>query len=382
MSADHDRKSELPIGGTGGAGATPKTGDARGHAVPTTSQPNESQSYEQFRAQLDDEAVTIMHSATGGIGRIPDTLEEVKAKKITPVDFLDEIRTGEFKTLSLDDKYKKIVETNIGFQPVFAAAQRQLGIVALTLGEMATITQIQTCAEKGGLKGWTRYRMERLDPHIHPSTLRGYMSAASLGDAVEHLELGIDRLVRIASIVKDCHLEKDPKPIATVMKLLGDNINVNSDMPMYEFKANCDAAIYRHRLNREGLEIPFQTLRMVCGSGIKIETADIDEMKHRKDAGMEPVEYLLELVNEPENRNDLLTHKKPGSKEGSSKPRAQRPKDINVAVQLLKETVIDIINLDSYETPVETDRIDALIAQLEILKKKEELKRKPKQVAA
>jgi hypothetical protein len=105
-------------------------------------------------------------------------------------------------------------------------------------------------------------------------------------------------------------------------------------------------------------------------------------MKYRKAAGKEPVEYLLELINEPENRNDLLTHKKTGSQGSSSKPSGQRPKDINVAVQQLKDTVIDIINLDSYETPVETDRIDALIAQLEILKKKEALRRQAKQQAA
>jgi hypothetical protein len=382
MSADKDQQSKLAVGGTGGPAATPKSGKSIGQTATILHRPGDQQSYEQFRAQLNDEAVAIMHSGTGGIGSIPETLEAVKAKNLTPRDFLEEIRTGGFKALSLDDKFNKIIETNIGFKPIFAAAQRQIGIVALTIGEMATITQIQTCAEKGGLKGWTRYRMERLDPHIHPSTLRGYMSAASLNDAVEHLEIGIDRLVRIASIVKDCHLEKDPKPIATVLQLLGDNIDVNSDMPMDAFKTNCDAAIYRHRLNREGLEIPFQTLQTVCGAGIKIETADIDEMKYRKSAGKEPVEYLLELINEPENRNDLLTYKQPGSKKGSSKPRAQLPKDINVAVQILKDTVIHIINLDSYETPVETDRIDALIAQLEILKKKEVQKRQAKQQAA
>ena len=380
MPANDDSKQLKAKDQTGGTGAIPFIGEAHGHEFPASPHLNESQSYDQFRSQFDEEVVAIMHGGTGGIGRIPETLEEVKAQKITPVDFLDEIRTGEFKNLPLDDKFKKIVETKDGFKPVIASAQSQMATVALTLGAMANITQIQTCAEKGGPKGWTRFRMERLDPHIHPSTLKLYMNAASLNDAVEYLPMGIDRLGKIALAVKDCHLENEPKPTRKFMELLGGDFSDN--MPIEEFKDNCDAAILRFRLNRESLETPFQTLRMVCGAGIKIEKVDIDEMKYRRDNNQDPVQYLLDLADEPENRQDLLTHKHRGNKASTSNPRAQRPKDINVAVQQLKETVIDINKLDAFETPVEIDRIDALIAQLQILKQKEEARRQAKSQAA
>jgi len=379
MSVD-DSKLSRSIGLTGGPGISPNIGETHRKTFPATPFPKESQSYDQFRSQFNEEAVAIIYGATGGIGRIPKTLEEVKAQNITPVDFLDEIRTGEFKRLSLDDKFKKIVETKDGFKPVIASAQSQMATVALTLGEMANITQIQTCAEKGGPKGWTKFRMERLDPHIHPSTLKLYMNAASLNDAVENLAMGIDRLGKIALAVKDCHLEKELKPTRKFMELLGGDIH--DDMPLEEFKTNCDAAILRLRFNRENLETPFQTLRMLCGAGIKIEKVDIDEMKYRKVNNLDPVQYLLDLANEPENRQDLLTHKHSRKKDGQSTPRPQRPKDINVAVQQLKETVIDINKLAAFETPVEIDRIDALIAQLQILKQKEEARRQAQQKAA
>jgi len=125
-------------------------------------------------------------------------------------------------------------------------------------------------------------------------------------------------------------------------------------------------------LEKNKLPVPFETVRAVCGCGLNIDKDDIAEMQYRKKMEQDPVQYLVSLMENPEDREDLLTHIKKDSETGkrvrsSSKSRI---KDINNSVQQWCETLVEINKLDKYETPIEVQRIEALIEQLETLKQK------------
>jgi hypothetical protein len=373
---DHNDLDEGVTGAKGLPGSPPPSDPL---AAP---QDDESLSYTAFAKKYGDETIALMYSGTGGtggIGNVPSSVEEALAEGIEPADFRASVRQ-EFTGLSLDKKVDKLIETNKRFMPVMASIQRQAATVAVTEGEMANSIYTQVCLEQGGSKAWTKFRRQYLDPHIHPSTLKQYRNIASINDVEDWLVLGVDRLDRVYTLIKESDLANKPNPITLLMQMLDKDVDIN--MPVANFKVNCDAAILRHRLAKQDIEIPFATLKTFCGSGLKVENEDMAELNYRKNNGGDVTGYFTSLISNPEDRDQLLTHKKKATKNKKSEASKSSFQDINVAVQEWQEMVIGINMLESFETPVETHRIDALIVQLQILKDKALAQVKPAEKAA
>lgn len=396
-NSDSTKASQSPnvtsfTGGTGGPGsaAHPHTisheaiskgaDDAKqepvGSLVTTTNPqvtvitPDEKMSFAEYEKLYGPDAVSVMIGGTGGIGGFPKNPDEAKAKKIQASDILDEIHNGEFKDLSLEEKVTELVSTNRRVKPILANIQSQTASIGVMQGEMANIIKSEVCVTRGGPAAWPIFQRKYITPYISQSSLRKYMNAASIPNVAKYFALGIDRLGEFGAMIEASGLSKDSDPIKTILHMA--DITISGDMPIVEFKNVCDAAVLRHRLEKNKLPVPFETVRAVCGCGLNIDKDDIAEMQYRKRMEQDPVQYLVSLMENPEDREDLLTHIKKDSETGkrvrsSSKSRI---KDINNSVQQWCETLVEINKLDKYETPIEVQRIEALIEQLETLKQK------------
>jgi len=396
-NSDSTKASQSPnvtgfTGGTGGPGsaahphtisheAIPKeSADEKqepvGSLVATTNPqvtvitPDEKMSFAEYEKLYGPDAVSVMIGGTGGIGGFPKNPDEAKAKKIQASDILDEIHNGEFKDLSLEEKVTELVSTNRRVKPILANIQSQTASIGVMQGEMANIIKSEVCVTRGGPAAWPIFQRKYITPYISQSSLRKYMNAASIPNVAKYFALGIDRLGEFGAMIEASGLSKDSDPIKTILHMA--DITISGDMPIVEFKNVCDAAVLRHRLEKNKLPVPFETVRAVCGCGLNIDKDDIAEMQYRKKMEQDPVQYLVSLMENPEDREDLLTHIKKDSETGkrvrsSSKSRI---KDINNSVQQWCETLVEINKLDKYETPIEVQRIEALIEQLETLKQK------------
>ena len=367
-------------GGTGSIGTTVPSGGQNSDSTHPdvcklqNSNPEESMStsYEEFIAQADDQTLALMIGGTGGVANTPTTVDEAKSKKVGPSEFLRELSAGAFRKHTIEEMTSKLLDTNNNFNPMLISAQKQIATIGVVIGTMANTLKTKVCSTMGGPKGWVKYRKQHIDPQIPVSTLKSYMDCADVNMVEEHLHIGLDRINKMAIIIKDNGLTHDANPIRVILANLDEDaaLEVNPE----KFKVNCDAAISRHRLGKMELDITFETLRNFHGCGLKIEKDDIAEMKHRKENDEDPAAYLVDLMDDPSNRQELMTHKpKPevgaDNAKGNNVPKV-RVKDINSQVQRWRETVYDVLKLEGFKTPLEAERIDSLIEALQALRAK------------
>lgn len=385
MSIDNGNSNPSPLEGIGNSGgpgkpeATPigsniKTG---GPGLPGTINPQNlaagepsSKSNEEFIAKAHENTLALMIGGSGGTGNIPKTLEEAKTKKMGPTEVLHELETGHFRNLPLDEMTKTMLKTNSNFAPMLASAQEQGATIGVVVGTMANGIKLKVFSTMGGRKAWPTYRKQHIEPHINPSTLRLYMDCASIGKVEKYLRNGIDRLGKLYVVIKDNGLERELDPVNTILSNLDPDISLDVDDE--KFKVYCDSAIKRNQLAKQGLDITFKTLCAFYGCGLKIEKEDIAEMLHRKGEQNDPASYLVELMDDPDNRQKLLTHKQKEEKsngdDGNKGAAKKHIKDVNGAIQRCLETVCDYLKVGNSETPINEAPIDTMIETLHTLK--------------
>ncbi len=354
-------------GNTGGPGMPGKTpGKAPGQpSLPSGSEEtSESMTFEEFQALVKSEVTRTMVGGTGGMAGVPETVEQATAVDFTPADFLESIKRGEFDALPLEAKVEAFHTTNKRFIPILGTARTIGATVAVVLGAMANTIKAEVRLTKGP-KAWTPFRRENLDQKIHPNTLKLYMDVASIANVEKYLGLGVDRLGKLGALIASSDLRSDD-PIQYILSKVDKEYSVH--LPVEDFKLRCDAALVNHRLQAKGLDIPFETLVNARNCGLDIDKTDIDEMAHRKANNQDPLSYLTALMDEPDSRKDLLTHKKGSSSE--SKGKSLKVQDINGAVQDLDETVVDALSKETIEVPLEEERIERLIENLRKLQDK------------
>lgn len=114
-------------------------------------------------------------------------------------------------------------------------------IVAFQIGVMASLLMQKIIEDSQKRSVWTKYRRENIDPHIHQNTLSEYMNIAGINNVLQYKHLGIDRLSKLAVMIKDAGMSEDSDPIKTILAEVENSVVM--DQVNYRIIDKCEEAL-------------------------------------------------------------------------------------------------------------------------------------------
>mgnify|MGYP001263514941 CR=1 FL=1 len=199
---------------------------------------------------------------------------------------------------------------------------------AVILGDMANV--MKECVPHGK---WTSFVREHFKG-LELRTLQDYQKIATVQRVERHLDLGVTKLVKLASLVAKGNLASEEDPIQVILDAASAKFNYQSDN--YELLAN--VAIANHRIVQAGLRVDPAALFTFVESGYALAGKDITEMAKMQEVGLDPTEFLREVVKYAGARVFRLT----GAIKGKAAPDETPPAipDINTTLQRTSDAIM------------------------------------------
>jgi len=277
-------------------------------------------------SKMESEAMDLYMSATGAAG-MPGSLEEAakmgmnfgKARS----HFKQQVRGKQPEEQAVivkktwadvAQKMSKLRSDEAGF--------------AVILGDMANVMKESIPHGK-----WTPFVREHFKG-LEQRTLQDYQKIATVKCVERHLDLGVTKLVKLASLVAKANLASEEDPIQVILDTASAKFSYQSED--YELLAN--VAIANHRIVQEGLLVDPAALFSFVEGGYAITGKDIKEMNEMQEAGLDPTEFLREVVKSAGGRVFRFTGKAAGKAAPDETPPAIP--DINTTLQRTSDAIM------------------------------------------
>lgn len=346
-------------GATGGPGQAPSL-EVEGHPdMPPSYQALFKEALEKEQRSLDREIMEVMVGGSGGIGGIPTSVDEAQKKEMTPATVISLLKDSVSK-MSTEDKVNQLINVHTNTQFNIAKAQKFIATVGLQIGTIANLIKKDVLMNDYKKNAWTQYRREKLDKHIHPNTLSVYMKVASIDNVTEYLDLGIDRLGKIAAVIEKKGMANDKDPINSIISSIDKQ--TTASCTEYGFAEKCEAAILHYRIKNAGLdEITLNDILSMLTEGKSLDKKDIDKMVEMKENG----EDYREFIDKDSKYNKPSTYETNVENNDRNKPKI---KDVNAEITKLSETVSKALTIPPSKINLDLEKLDALINTLAALR--------------
>ncbi len=354
--AEEGIRQELLLGSTGGTGAS-------GYTPPTQiigSYYHQGVTI-QTETQLlsNEETIGLYVGTTGGIGNIPQDIETAIKNQETP-DNMKHNLVVSYTRLPDNEMVDTLIYSYIKGQACIGKANSIMVIFAFQIGVMAILLMQKIIAGSQKRSVWTKYRRENIDPHIHQNTLSEYMNIAGINNVLQYKHLGIDRLSKLAVMIKDAGMSEDSDPIKTILAEVENSVVM--DQVNYRIIDKCEAAIASNKLKKAGINtIPMNKLVNLYSCGFSLDKNDIKKMVEMKSCGKDVLEYI-------QDKDGTARIQRQEIKKNRHRDVSQKIKDINHEIQKLNETISNTIKLNPSELNLDIHRIDGLIKALNELR--------------
>jgi len=341
-------------------------GNTGGPGLPTTIYYKE-QSFEEV---AEKEAYQAFFGATGGIGGIPENIQDATEEGKTTTDML----------VVLEEKVEK--ETDLGRLVVntknahsqYINVEGKANIACASHGYIAGKwlgkTRKVFCEEN---KGWIKFANETF-PEISKSSREKYINVASVPSAEKYFKLGIDRLSELGSYRNSLSSDQR-KNLGTdpISELAEGKVDLNK--PIANNMVALNALTVNSKLEKNGIYASWDVLLSFYEGGLTIISEDTKHLtsivKANKDKDKDNVNtvaidaYLQALIDNNGDRSALLSDVKPDAKQLNTKI-----KSIDRQVLQLTESITKVLADKEVKGGIDTSILDDLIKKLSDLKEK------------
>lgn len=342
-------------GGTGGPGFPD------GPATPPKKHDYISLSIAELNNEVRTERINMFIGMTGGVGLTGDLKfnengEVVSAVSLETEAQLLKLARDKIDKMDLDELKVLIVENNLALLETLSTVHAHNGNRAYTMGRGLLRVQYLTdnSSVKNGFSIWKKNNLDRRT--LSDRTCQKYMDIARIGDVLDYLPLGIEKLAALSPILKQIDNIDPTAPIRNFTEKFGINLKDCLDVESMRFEIGVGmgmAKIDRYAL--KGITKDLTSRFMECG--FELNKKDLEAMKIAQDAGGSPAKYLEKIIE---------TNKRPGAtyNAGGTNP----PRNLMEQAQEIRDTVAKLLKAPMIKGEIEVDRIDALIHDLEALK--------------
>lgn len=295
--------------------------------------------------------------ATGGIGGVPESAEEVR-KSYKYEDLLATLKTEVPKIVDEDKLIEKVNEACVEYDALFEKTNAMVAAKAYAAGMY--LNQLQFIRKMRKKRDWSIYSQQTF-PNLKKTPRENRMNIAALPGVENHFTLGVERLAEFARLYQG-KTEKEQKllggdPITSILK----KYEVDLSLPIEENRVKIDAVLAHYELDKKEVVIDPAVIERFFLAGHKITAADRKHMvaiaKKDKEA---PAKYLTEVIAAGGDREGMLKGIAPDAEYVNTKIN-----NIDLQIGKLDETLQAVFKTGKIEGRVDYDKIDALIKRLE-----------------
>ena len=322
---------------------------------------NQDQSFEEIAKE---EAFKAFFGATGGVGGIPENIQDATKEGTTTNDMMVVFEAEIKKEMDLDSLVKKTKEAHNQFVNVETKANIACASRAYIAGKWLERTRKVYCLES---KGWIKYANKTF-PEISKSSRENYINVAFVPSAQKHFALGVERLAEFGSYLNSLSFDQKKNLGDDPITRLAEG-KVDLDVPIAQNMAAINALSVNYKLEKRGILVTWDVLLMFYECGLTISSDDTKHLISLVDADKENTTaidaYLQALIDNNGDREALLGEIKPDAKQLNT-----RIKNIDRQVIQLTEAITKILEDSEVKGGVDTSILDNLINTLSSLKKK------------
>lgn len=278
------------------SGATGDTGGTGGPGV----QSNQALSFEEMIKKASYESLI---SATGGIGGIPDSPEEVR-KNYSFEKLVQGLKEDTPKVTNEEVLIAKVKQMYLEYETLFEETNSLVAAKAYAVGMF--LNQLQAIRASRKQRDWTSWA-EKTFPNLKKTRRENMMNIATLPAVEKHFSLGVERLAEFSRFYNNMD-EKGKTllgldPIATIL----NKNSVDMTLPVEENRVKIDAVLAHYELAKKKVVVSVNVLEDFFKAGHKITPADRKHMiEISKDNEEAPAKYLEEVIAAGGNRADVF----------------------------------------------------------------------------
>lgn len=313
-----------------------------------------------FEEMVKQASYETMVSATGGIGGVPESAEEVH-KEYKYEDLLSTLKEEVPNIMQESILIEKVNEACAEYDDLFERTNAMVASKAYVAGTY--LNQLQFVRTSRKKRDWVTYA-DKTFPKLKKTPRENRMNIANLPGVENHFTLGVERLAEFGRYYNKLD-DKEHKllgedPIATI---LGRH-DVDMSLPIEENRIKIDAVLAHYDLAKNNVQVEPEVLEKFFKANQKITGADRKHMiaiaKEDEDA---PGKYLDAVRASGGDRSDLISEPSPDSKYVDTKI-----KNIDTQVAKLDKSLEEVFEKGGLEGKVDLEAIDTLIARLEKLR--------------
>lgn len=299
-------------------------------------------------------------SATGGIGGVPESAEEVR-KEYKYEDLLSTLKEEVPNIMQESILIEKVNEACAEYDDLFEKTNVIVAARAYVAGMYLNQLQFVRTARK--LRDWGAF-VKRTFPNLAKTPRENRMNIANLPGVENHFILGVERLAEFGRYYNQLS-EKDQmllgeNPIAAIL----DKHKVDMSLPIDENRIKIDAVLAHYDLAKKDVQVEPKVLEKFFKATYKITAADRKHMIviAKEDDGA-PAQYLKDVIAAGGDRTGLITEPAPNSEYVDTKI-----KNIDTQVTKLDKSLEKVFENGALEGKVNLEAIDSLIERLEKLR--------------
>uniref|UniRef100_I2Q6K3 Uncharacterized protein n=1 Tax=Desulfovibrio sp. U5L TaxID=596152 RepID=I2Q6K3_9BACT len=353
-----------PNGATGGIGYTGNTGGPGlpgGPINPFKTNDNTPLSIDDLTNEVRKERINMFVGMTGGVGLPGDIERNERGEVVSAVSTeteaqLNKLALDKIDKMDLDELKTLITDNNRELLNTLNKVHAHNGNRAYTIGR--ALQRVKYLTESANLKnGFSNWMKDNLDKRtLSKRTCQKYLDIARMGDVLDYLPLGIEKLAALSPILKQMEDLDANHPIRDFIEKFGVNLKDCPDVEAMRFEIGVGmsmAKIKRYKI--KGITKKLVTQVMECG--FELNKKDLEAMKATQEAGGSPAKYL---------ENIIKFNKRPGAPYNAGGNTS--PRNLMEQAQEIRDTVSKLLKAPTIKGEINVDRIDALIQDLEALK--------------
>lgn len=357
-----------PNGATGATGEIGYTGNTGGPVLlpggpvnPFKTNDNTPLSIDDLTNEVRQERINMFVGMTGGVG-LPGDIERNEQGEVVSVvsseaeALLIKMAREKIDKMDLDELKALIEHNNRELCNTLNKVHAHNGNRAYTIGR--ALLRVKYLTDNANMKnGFSTWMKDNLDKRtLSKRTCQKYLDIARMGDVLDYLPLGIEKLAALSPILKQVDGLNQAAPIRDFTEKFKINLKDCPDVEAMRFEIGVGMSMAK--INRYKLKgITKELVSKVMECGFELNKKDLEAMTNAQDAGGSPAKYLENLIK---------FNKRPGAPYNAGGN--NQPRNLMEQAQEIRDTVSKLLKAPTIKGDINIDRIDALIQDLVMLK--------------